>query len=439
MTDILIIYEHVSRELENCALIAAELERRGYKVKLSNIYSPLKYYIRPKVVIVPHLYDDGQLNRFCDNFTHNNTAIIDMQYEQILGVGVGIDDIHNPKGQAKYAQHISWGKNQTERYINAGIATSNIHELGCVSMDLMRPEFSLYFKTKQSLADELGLDVNKEWVLFISSFSYANLSEQQIKSYSSVSPNVREFSEISTKTQTVLLKWLKEASIMYPDKEFIYRPHPAENDNTIICKMQNELPNFHCIREYSMRQWVHVVDRNYNWFSTSITDVYYSGKSCFILRPFDIPLNMEVEILKNCKTLKTFDEFEESLKNQDYCFPVTKEQIEYYYGNTKDCMSYQKIADLCEKMMKDRNLHYQFVFNSQRNFSLRIKTELENAIKSLYFILCNCFKLQNHFYLTPRYKKLLKKIYPQDVYGANKNFTQYKNKIKEYLENYVQK
>lgn len=55
MIDILILFENHSREMENVALLATELEYRGYKVKVMNIRTPMKYFVKTKVLIVPHL------------------------------------------------------------------------------------------------------------------------------------------------------------------------------------------------------------------------------------------------------------------------------------------------------------------------------------------------------------------------------------------------
>lgn len=64
MIDILILFENHSREMENVALLATELEYRGYKVKVMNIRTPMKYFVKTKVLIVPHLYNEDQLIRF---------------------------------------------------------------------------------------------------------------------------------------------------------------------------------------------------------------------------------------------------------------------------------------------------------------------------------------------------------------------------------------
>ena len=47
MVDVLILYEHRAREIENSCLLACELRRRGYKVQICNIYSEEKYFVAP--------------------------------------------------------------------------------------------------------------------------------------------------------------------------------------------------------------------------------------------------------------------------------------------------------------------------------------------------------------------------------------------------------
>ena len=56
MIDILILFENHSREMENVALLATELEYRGYKVKVMNIRTPMKYFDGTKVAIIGEIW-----------------------------------------------------------------------------------------------------------------------------------------------------------------------------------------------------------------------------------------------------------------------------------------------------------------------------------------------------------------------------------------------
>ncbi len=47
-------------------------------------------------------------------------------------------------------------------------------------MDFLRPEFNGYFKDKATLCREFGLDPNKKLHLYISSFGYASMNDDEV-------------------------------------------------------------------------------------------------------------------------------------------------------------------------------------------------------------------------------------------------------------------
>lgn len=428
--DVLIIYELKSRELENSALIAAELERRGYTTKILYNYSTSKRFnLHPSVIIVPHAYNEEHMAFYLNNKWHNNRNVISMQYEQILSKA-SEDGVHNPSGQARMAQHTAWGQAQVERYLKNGIERSHIHDTGSVSMDLYRPEFRSYFKTRKEIGDEFGLDVNKEWVLFISSFSYAKRSESSIQELSKLNPNAHLFAKFSDDSYSAILLWIQEACRVFPEKTFIYRRHPAELDGPTLSAMEKEFPNFRCIDAYSMRQWSIVADKLYNWYSTSLADVYYAHKPCYILRPRPIPSNLEVTIMENADFITTSAQFLESLVLTDYYFPVSSESIQFYYSNSLNGkMAYQKIADLCEQMIANPEMGY--------DYKLAYPQGLLFYLKYLYdFILyeyCKRFRVSESFIhllgKIPCMKGIVSKLtlYSKDLYHYEEIVEKYKD------------
>lgn len=428
-SDVLIVYEHRIREIENAALLAVELTKRGYSVRIANIYSPNLYYSEAKVVIVPHLYNNYQLNAFCNNFKHNNQHIIDLQYEQVLN-DAGEDGIHNPKGEAVKAHHIAWGKAQADRYIKYGIQPSHIHITGCISMDLYRPEFSDYFKSKNEIGNEFGLDSKLEWVLFISSFAYANRTEEELGQYEKSNPFAREFAAISDKSCEQIATWLKRAAHDNLDKEFIYRPHPAEKNTILFKRIEQECKNFHVIGNYSMRQWAHSCDRIYNWFSTSVVDVYFANKKCFILRPIEIPENLELTILKGAYIITDYDQFIISLNDPEPTFPTSFEAIEYFYGKNDNKLAYIQIADLCTNMINGVISKQEFRYK-KREFSF--KQLFSNIINGVLFYLCFYIKIPKQIYFLFGRKAKLIGIFMNDVYHIDSEFNEYKSRFANVL------
>lgn len=432
MTDVLILYESRRREIENSVLLASELELRGYKVKIRNIYDPYKYFIKPKVLVVPHIYNEEQLMMFGRNFWKSNRNIISLQYEQVLGVEVTEDNVHNPKGQAQKAHHIAWGEEQASRYVKYHIAPENVHKTGSMAMDLMREEFSDYFMSKSAVAQKCHLKESAEWVLFVSSFSYANLTEEDLQRLENLSSTARVFSKLSDETYEKILVWLKEVSKKYPEKEIIYRPHPAEKVNDKVKKIAEEIPNFHVISDFSMRQWAKVSDKIYNWFSTSIADIYFARKSCYIIRPIEIPRNLEVAILDGAKTITSYEEFEKSIGDSKFDFPVPQETMEYYYGALDGRMAYQQIADVCEGMICGNVKGYKYDWGTSSRFNLGNVNSLSGALKYYinlpFYSLCKLSKIKNVGRLF-KDKQHYVKLYDLDIYNIEKDIRSYKESL----------
>lgn len=432
MTDILILYESRSREIENCALLATELELRGYEVKIRNICSPFKYFIKPRVLVVPHLYNEQQLIGFAKNFWLSNKNIVDLQYEQILGTSIKEDDIHNPQGQAKFAHHIAWGEDQASRYRSVGIPESNIHVTGSMSMDLMRKEFTNYFLTKQKIARQFNLDPNSEWILFVSSFSYANRTEEELVRYEMLSPTARVFNKLSDETLKEVAVWLEAAALKFPDKTFIYRPHPAEKTHQIFFEITKRTPNFKVIGDYSMRQWAIVADKAYNWYSTSIADLFYAEKSCYIVRPIEIPHNLEVSILSDVKSLKTYEDFENSISNNQFDFPITAERMEYFYGKTDTEPAFRQIADICEKLLKGEYQGFNFDYGNYNRLNICNVDGFGNAIMYWlnipFYSFCKAFRVKKVIWPFMHKQKVVS-LFDKNIYGIEDEIKRYQEKI----------
>ena len=64
--DVLILFEHVARELESALLLERLLNSRGYKTKIIKVHwndglMHLKY--KPKIVVTPWCYDNEEVTR----------------------------------------------------------------------------------------------------------------------------------------------------------------------------------------------------------------------------------------------------------------------------------------------------------------------------------------------------------------------------------------
>lgn len=439
--DLLIIYELKNRELENSALLAAEMERRGYStLVLYNYSKPIRMNIEAKVIITPHLYEDQQLEFYINNKKQSNRNAISMQYEHITSED-DEDGINNPKGQAKRAQHIAWGEDQVRKYLNHGIEPSHIHKTGCVSMDFFRKEFRSYFLTKSQIAEKLNIDENKEWVLFVSSFAFSSMEKEEvlknfIRSFGD-DANTREKVRFTLDSYSQILIWLKAAAERYPNKLFIYRKHPQEKLSDVVKELEDSLPNFKCISDYSMRQWAVVSDKLYNWISTSQADIYFARKSSYILRPISIPHEMDISLFTEGEHITTEEDFIKSIDCDEYHSPISAEKLQYYYCNMPEGkMAFENIADLCEEMIKNSELGSDYHFEMNKDFHYYIKNFYDLAlyyygknIRTPEWIINGLNKIP--FMRTRTAGKL--KILNDDLYKADEQYSVYFNKFRDLL------
>lgn len=440
MKDVLILYEHRNRELENASLLASELEYRGYTVSIQCIYSLKKYFIKTNLVIVPHLYNDAQLISFGKNYWRNNYTIIDMQYEQILRKSEK-NGIQNPKGQAVFAQHIAWGQAQKEAYLTHGIPKENIHVVGHIAMDLLRQEFDMCFIGRSDMAREFQLDESKKWVLFISTFAYKMMTKEELKDCEITSPGSGLIRNMSVRAQKIIMEWLIKAAKEHKDMIFIYRRHPFEREDPDLLELEKQIPNFRCIDRYSMRQWIRSADSFYTWYSTSIADAYFRNRMCYILRPEAVPDDQDVEIMCCAKTISDFDSFNDSLSDSNNIFPISDEVMRYFYGNDRKTLgtfAFIKIADLCEEVLHNKKYQYEFDYGSSRidmhNYG-NVSMVMKDYLYFLLFEICKYIKIPVPTYF--QRKKGFKKIvyFLHEGYHSTKEIKQYKKKFYPIIQN----
>ena len=152
---------------------------------------------------------------------------------------------------------------------------------------------------------------------------------------------------IDSNSRNIILEWIKKY-ISENECEFIYRPHHSEEINNKLYSLEDSINNFHIIRSDSIRTWIKNSEKIHTWYSTSITEIYFMGKNCSILRPIDLPKSMHSNLLNNGKFIKTYEEFCYFNNNTVNDFPVDKNLILNSFYIDKNEYTYEKICDLVE-------------------------------------------------------------------------------------------
>ena len=351
--DFAIIYEHKNRELENAFFMKKIIENMGYKCEVFPLHSLKRFFSDPKVLIVPFLYSNKECEYFNCFWKRRRRPIINLQYEQVLSKNSYNSDIYVPKEEAKLGMHIVWGDNARNRFIDkADINDNHVAKVGSLPMLLNTREYSYLHKSREYIAKEFGLDRNKKWHLFISSFNYASLSASELEQLKKELSHAEEFAVQNKTSRNILLDWFRNYCLENPDTIIIYRPHPNEYKDDYIVRMTKELPNFECISDYSIRQWIFVADSLSTWYSTAIVDAYFANVGCIVLRPEPIDENMDVDLMLGCELITTEKDFIEIMKRgytiQD--FPIETSKIFEYYNNKNSNEVIERFQECCNKV-----------------------------------------------------------------------------------------
>lgn len=351
--DFLILYEKKQREIESVCLLKAELEKRGYTVKLSNVSDCFCKRFIPKVLITPNFYSNIEVYLRAYGFCRKKIdKIINLQWEQVVckKYEKDSDTFWCPRQEAQKAIHICWGINTQQRLINAGVNPVNARITGRIDLDILTCLDLL--SGKDELASKYGLNKEKKWVLFISSFPYAVFSDavlNNIKNGTGV--DVDELTKVSKSNRKIIFEWLLHACEIY-DYEFIYRPHPAEECRNI--EGAERYDNFHVIGEESIKHWIYNADKVYNWRSTSAIESILLNKGNVVLRPeeYPIPSQEDFAIFENAIHIGREEEFIKDLRKEDN--GETRDLLYDYYYREDGSSACERVADICEGILKDR-------------------------------------------------------------------------------------
>ena len=182
--DFLILYEHTVREYESDLLLKLELERRGYTAEIRQLLDPKHLRLfgkdKPEVLVASCMYDNEAINSHVYNNIGRCNKIVNLHWEQMLSDTQEEGDWFNMNGNAKRCVQTCWGKRTAARLQTHGMDAKNTPVTGAVMMDFLRPEFDGYFKDKETLCREFGLDPAKQLHLYISSFGYASMNDDEV-------------------------------------------------------------------------------------------------------------------------------------------------------------------------------------------------------------------------------------------------------------------
>lgn len=392
--DFVFVYEVKNRELESVCLLKYELEKRGYSVKIIETWNEVYYRHKStnaRVTVAFALYGDGVLH-FVDSFVNNCNKFVNMQWEQLRSESIIEADNSSLgiTGIPQMAQHISWGEMNKEWLVNQyGVPEQNVHVVGNITLDFCRSELRNYYLSRKELFNKYHIPEDKKVCCFISSFTTQNLpaliKEESLNLDCGWDFNAAQKDEAFS--QKRILEWIERA--LEDDKElfFIYRPHPAELCNDELNQIEKRQLRFRVIKDETVKQWILTVDKLFVWISTSIAEIYATGKTCGILRPVEISAAMSLEIYDDSRVIQSYEEFKDNIYN-DYSFPLNTGILKKHYEIDEACASYKKICDLLEHIYATPKLSLCFEHkNLYTTFRKCFRYNIGNIVKRFLYLL----------------------------------------------------
>lgn len=383
--DFLIIYERKLRELENALLLKIELESRGYTCEIKQYYEvdKIPFFIRKKykAILVPYLYVYKSIPRIFSRFGQAD-MLVNLQYEQVLSKKWEDIGHHNPHGEAKKAIHICWGDATKKRLVESGVSAENLEVLGALQLDLLRPEYrDEKDKLRQKFSKAYALDNQRKWNVFLSSFTYANISEDRLKMNESVAnTDLSDFPRIHTQARDEILNWFESILQKDPENYLIYRPHPDELNLEPVEILAEKYPNFKIIREQAVKKWLEVVDNVYSWYSTSVIEAHFLNRGYSILRPTFLPDDFDSVLIKKAKFIVDYEQLEvQYFSGEIEQMAIKESDIQQYYRTDTEVPAFKKYVDFLEKCAQN---DYKQVFSIQ--FKDKMKAKLTSMM--IYFV-----------------------------------------------------
>ena len=378
--DVLIFYEHKLRDLPACCLLAYELNRRGYSVKISHNDAigiwRYRIFSHPRITIGPGalLTEIGKGWRCIDNYTSflkgGAEYYINLQAEQILSGNENIRyNVITTSEWIDRIYYICWGEKRRNQLIKCGVPPKKILVSGAIQLDFLSEPIKEFYESKEKIALKYHISSSKKWILYISSFALADMSQEELswnasagaaqsEDVSEYLSNLQTFSSESKHGRDAILKWFDQFLNKSANAVIIYRSHPGESIGEELISLSKRYPdNFILSGQEPLQQWILICDLIDIWLTTAVADIHFANRPCLLLCPFQSSNLFIPETINMKNVITDYDDFyrihkELLFSGFNYQSPINVNRLVEYYGTTIGD-AYIKISNLVEELMKN--------------------------------------------------------------------------------------
>lgn len=364
-TDVLILIDHINREMQFAALLTQQLNRRGLKTEVVttkyNLYRiPIIY--RAFILITPWVYTNREADilykiRRPDN--KGNATIINLHCEQIAGQAS--DKFLLPRDRATECQHISWSTPFTKKLISAKVAKEDILELGNPKLDHYR---------------DFNKCASPKTVLIVGN-AFHLLTQEEKARFKTNGINIEGIGKSGLKNYEELTSNLPSILDSNPDLQFIYRPHPSfatrDIKNRTLLKLAENHANFRmehtgAISDAMSNALLLISFHSTSYLESAMLDIPFA-----ILRFSNVHASDDIQDLANWPLVidsrESFQEVLNKSKNNTTSLRGKYSQLrEKYYMNSKTSVS-QRLSDhIIRSLENNPSTAFQ---NNKSSFTIR--------------------------------------------------------------------
>jgi surface carbohydrate biosynthesis protein len=321
--DIVYLYEKAVRELDvACAIKHQAWQRHGLRVEIvQQNYGYARAFAEfcPRVVVLPFCYQERSNNFIFTEW--RKAAFFNLTWEQLFYPGN--QAAKTPRGEfaVKHVIHHAWSDFYADLLRRQGVPQPHIFVNGNPAYALYDEPYRRYFKQRDGLASEYGLDPAKPWVFFPENYNWAFYDDamlQQMVRDGQPAEQVSAMRDFSRQSFEAVIRWCA-ALADRPGLELIVRPRPATVLQDFVERVRQIISStpsrMHIIQKETVREWIIASDAVVSSYSTSLIEASIAGKPIYMLEPYPIPASLQVEWHALVPRLKTQADFLQACSN----------------------------------------------------------------------------------------------------------------------------
>lgn len=295
--DVVWLYEKALRELDVACAVKVLLERLyGLRVEIvQQNYGSLEAIknFLPRLVLLPFCYQNTSNNIFL--VWWREAIFVNLTWEQLLYPGNRI--AKTPRGEfpIHHVLHHAWSKGYADFLKRQGVPAQHIFLNGNPAYALYDEPYRFYFKQRQGLAEQHGLDPSKRWIFFPENYNWAFYSQRMLTQMiedGQKPEDVTEMREFCMHSFEAVIRWCR-ALAEHENIEIIVRPRPATGVDDFVKRIKEIIATIpdrmHIHQQETVREWVLASDAVISSYSTSLIESAIAGKASYMVEPYPFP------------------------------------------------------------------------------------------------------------------------------------------------------